>query len=182
MKKIISLSLFILAVNICTGQIFSTKESVITFFSEAPLENIEAINKVGKIILNTSNNELVARVPVNGFIFEKPLMQEHFNENYMESDRYPMALFKGKINEAIDYTKEGVHKVTATGKLNVHGIEKERTINGTLTVKKDEIAMQSEFTIRLEDHKISIPKVVFEKIAETVQVKINGTLIPFQKK
>lgn len=171
----------LLFTSISSAQIYMAKTCEIVFFSEAPLENIEAKNTAAKPILNTSTNDIAIRVPIKGFVFAKPLMQEHFNENYMESDKYPNGTFKGKINEKIDYTRDGTHKVTVTGKLDIHGVEKDRTLEGTLTIKGGEITLNSKFWVALEDHKITVPKVVFQNIADKILVTINSTLIPYKK-
>jgi len=105
-------------------------------------------------------------------------MQEHFNENYMESDKFPTASFKGKINDNVDLTKDGTYKVTASGTLNIHGVEKPRDIEGSVTVKGGNVSLSSNFRVKLEDHKIERPSVVFQNIAETIDVKINATLKP----
>lgn len=164
-----------------TAQIYTAKTCNISFFSEAPLENIEAKNSAAKPIFNTNSNELALRVPIKGFMFDKTLMQEHFNENYMESEKYPYSSFKGKINETIDYTKDGTHKVTVTGKLDMHGVEKDRTIPGTLTIKGNEITLNTEYDVKLADHKIEIPKLVFQNISESVKVKMVAVLQPYKK-
>jgi hypothetical protein len=152
-----------------------------SFYSKAPLENIEAFNRNTTSILNTANGEIAFTVPIKAFRFEKELMQEHFNEKYMESDKYPLATFKGKINEKVDYTKNGVYKVTTTGKLSIHGVEKDRTEKGTLTVKDGNITIDAEMKVTLNDFNITIPKLVFENIAETVDVKIHAPYVPFKK-
>ncbi len=109
-------------------------------------------------------------------------MQEHFNENYMETPKYPNASFRGKINEKIDYKKDGVYKVTCTGKLNMHGVDQLRTIDGTITVKGNEVVLDSQFFVKTVDHKIDVPKVVFEKIAENIKVTVNAKYAPYVKK
>src|SRR5687768_6756891 len=147
-KGILSLS----AILICStlfAQIYTTKTCQVSFFSEAPMENIEAHNKVSFPILNTANREIAIRVPITGFVFEKSLMQEHFNENYMESGKYPNAVFKGTINEAIDFKKSGTHKVTVTGKLDIHGVTQDRTLDGTITINGEEITFASNFNVKV---------------------------------
>lgn len=168
--------------NIAYAQIYSGKTTEITFFSTAPLENITAVNKVSRPLLNTKSGDVQIKVPITGFIFEKPLMQEHFNENYMESEKFPDATFKGKIQETVDYTKDGTHKVNIKGKLTVHGVEKERTLPATLVIKGSEITVESKFQITLKEHNITVPELVFQKIAETVDVTLKSTLQPYQKK
>ena len=181
MKKIFS---FIIASALSTSmfaQIYMAKTCEISFFSASPLENIEAINKATKPLINTSTNDIQMKIVISAFVFEKPLMQEHFNENYMESEKFPDAIFKGKINEKIDFTKDGENKVTVTGKLKIHGIEKDRTIDGVVTVKGTQIIIASKFNVHIADHGIKVPSLYVQNIAEDVEVKLNATLEPFKK-
>lgn len=150
--------------------IFSTKEGSITFFSGAPLEDIEAKNSKTISLLNTGNGEIAVRVPIDQFQFRNKLMQEHFNENYMESERYPHATFKGKINENIDFRKPGIYDVSATGVLNIHGVNKKRLLKGRLQVTDEGFTLNTKFDVLLADHKIKIPRLVFNKIAERIAV------------
>jgi len=181
MKKI-TIFLFCLAFgSAASAQIYIAKTCVISFFSYAPVENIEATNKACKPIINTATNDVQMKVPINGFQFEKPLMQEHFNENYMESDKFPNAIFKGKINEKIDWTKDGEYKVTVTGKLTIHGIEKDRTIDGIVKIKGQQIEISSKFRVHIADHGIKVPSLYVQNIAEDVDVKLNATLEPYKK-
>ncbi len=173
--------LFLISGHVLHAQIFVATSSTVSFFSEAPLENIEATNTTARPILNTANNEVAMRVPIKGFTFEKDLMQEHFNENYMESDKYPNATFKGRIIDTVDFTTEGIHKVAIKGMLDIHGISKERTLEATLKVGRNEITVSSEFWISTKDHGIEIPKVVFQNISEKILVKMKLTLVPYKK-
>ncbi|MCB0402860.1 MAG: YceI family protein [Flavobacteriales bacterium] len=177
---ILSISL-LLSVSLSFSQnIYKAVQGEIAFFSETPIENIDAHNTNLKALLNTDNNEIAFVVTNVGFKFEKPLMEEHFNENYMESDKYKVSSFKGTISgDLIEYAKDGEYPVTAKGTLDVHGVSQEREIKGTLIVKGGMITMKSEFNIALKDHKIKIPKVVVQNIAETVKVTVN---IDFEKK
>lgn len=186
MKRITTIYLLLLALLpglTASAQtvVFTSKSMTITFFSEAPLENIEAITKNGTSVLTTSKNEVVFLVPIKSFTFDKSLMQEHFNENYMESNKYPNATFKGIINEAIDYKMNGTHKVSVTGKLNVHGVDRDRTINGFVTIKDGIISISSDFVIECKEHDIKIPNLLAEKIAEKVMVKVSGSYAPYVK-
>lgn len=160
------------------AQIYKSNSCEITFFSEAPMENIDAVNKDGKSILNTKTNELVFVVTIIGFKFKKPLMEEHFNENYMESDKYKTAHFKGQVIGDVDYLKDGEYNVKAKGVLNIHGVDQEREISGVITVKNGTIELNSSFDVQLKDHKIKIPKMVIKNIAETVKVTVKSSLIP----
>jgi hypothetical protein len=183
MKKIILLSVFsILAVMFADGQnLYICRSGQVTFFSDAPLEDIEAVNRNTTALLNPLNGELAFTVPIKAFKFDKELMQEHFNEKYMESDKYPDATFKGKINEKIDYTKDGTHNVTATGRLKIHGVEKDRTEKGVLTIKDGNVSLKCEMTVMVKDFNITIPKLVFENIAEKIDVKIQAPFVPYKK-
>lgn len=109
-------------------------------------------------------------------------MEEHFNENYMESQKFPNSIFKGKINEKVDYTKDGENKVTVTGKMEIHGVVKDVTIDGTLTVKGTELALSSKFKVKVADYNIKVPSLYVKNIAEVVDVTLNSILEPFQKK
>jgi polyisoprenoid-binding protein YceI len=156
------------------AQIYMTTAGKVQFFSETPLENIVAVNSTVSSLINTKTDSILVRMKNTGFVFKNSLMQEHFNENYMESTRYPLSSFRGKINEKIDYQKEGTYAVTATGKLNIHGVEKTETINGTLLIKGDIIHINAEFAVRTGDFKIEVPKLVFEKIAEEIKVTMTA--------
>ena len=181
MKKIFFL--FLLASASISGfsQIYIAKTCEISFFSVSPLEDISAVNKACKPIVNTATNDVQMKIAITAFQFEKPLMQEHFNENYMESDKFPNAIFKGKINEKIDWTKDGEYKVTTTGKLNIHGIEKDRTIEGVVKIKGQEITLNSKFKIHIADHGIKVPSLYVQNIAEDVDVTLNAVLEPYKK-
>lgn len=177
MRYLIMLT-FCLCAIMTQAQIVKSTSTDITFFSKAPLEDIEAENKEGKSLIKTSTNDIAWVVSIRGFHFEKPLMEEHFNENYMETEKgkeYKTASFKGKINEEIDWTKDGVYKVTATGMLTIHAVSKKRTLEGELEIKDGKVMLISEFKVNLEDHDIEIPKMVLKNIAETVDVKVAGT-------
>jgi polyisoprenoid-binding protein YceI len=105
-------------------------------------------------------------------------MQEHFNEKYMESEKFPLSQFRGTIQEKIDLKVAGTYQVTVKGKLTIHGVEQERTITGTITVKDGKITVQSKFKIKVADHKIEIPSLVATKIAEELDVEVNAVLLP----
>ncbi|AMS28148.1 hypothetical protein AEM51_09180 [Bacteroidetes bacterium UKL13-3] len=160
------------------AQLFSTSTGNIYFFSKTPVENIEAKSLQTLSVLNVATKELVFRVTNTTFKFPNKLMEEHFNEKYIESEKYPNSTFKGKINEDIDLTKDGDYQVTVSGKLNIHGVEQDRTIPGTISVKDGAITLLSEFKVKEVDHKIQIPKLVLAKIAEEIDVKVDAKLLP----
>jgi YceI-like domain len=159
--------------------LYSTNGGETSFFSSTPVEDISAVNKNVQSILNTANGEIAVQMAMKQFVFPNKLMQEHFNENYIESEKYPKATFKGKINETIDYSKSGTYDISATGDFMIHGIAKPRTLNGKLTIGQGTISLTSEFEVALTDHKIDVPKIVFVKIAQTIKVKSSVVLLPF---
>lgn len=180
MKKIIFI-LFLFTALGCTAQsIYICRSGETTFFSKAPLEDIEAVNKNTTSLLNTATSDIVFTVPMKAFKFKKDLMREHFNEKYVESDKFPDATFKGKINEKVDFTKDGIYKVTATGKLKIHGVEKDRTEKGTLVIKGKEINLHTELEVLVKDFNIEIPQLVFEKVSEKIDVKLDATYVPYK--
>lgn len=181
MKKVLlSLTAIVFSTSMF-AQIFMAKTCEVSFFSASPLENIEAINKAAKPLINTSTNDVQIKIVNTAFVFEKPLMQEHFNENYMESEKYPNTIFKGKINEKVDWTKDGETKVTVTGKMSMHGVEKEITIDGVVTKKGDEITISTKFKIKIADYGVKVPSLYIQNIAEIVDVKLDAVLAPFKK-
>ena len=108
-------------------------------------------------------------------------MQEHYNENYIETEKFPYATFKGKIKETIDYSKDGTHNVTMEGTLDMHGVELPRTILGTVEIKGGVIVMDSKFDVKVADHKIKVPSLYSEKIAENIRVTFNTEMRVFKK-
>lgn len=176
------------------AQIYQSTSSTTTFYSYTPMENIDATSDKGNFLLRTTDNMVSAQVEIKSFHFKNGLMEEHFNENYMETDKegpkdasgkptYPnrYAKFKGKINETIDYKKDGVYPITMTGKFMCHGVEKDRTIKGTLTIKGGVMKVDAKFDVPLKDHNITVPEAVGTKIAETIQVTISADLAERKK-
>ncbi|NNF01783.1 MAG: YceI family protein [Bacteroidia bacterium] len=163
------------------AQKYIGKSGDVHFFSTAPLEDIEASTTKINSLLDTETGEIAIIVTMNSFEFEKSLMQEHFNEKYLETHEYRFAVFKGKVNEKIDYMKNGEHKVTCTGMLKLHGVEKEYTVKGGIKINDDSITYSTKFNVRLEDHDIKIPKIVFQNIAEVVEVSASSKLSEYVK-
>jgi hypothetical protein len=184
--KSIKLSFALLLLSCCSifAQIYKNKDKggKVHFFSATPMENIEANTNAAISIINTSTDSINFRIQITTFQFKNSLMQEHFNENYMESSKYPLAIMKGKINEKIDFKKDGTYKVTANCNITVHNVMKPYLLNGTLTIKNGEVQLLSKFDIKLVDHKIEVPKLVMSKIAESIAVDVDFTYIPFVRK
>lgn len=181
-KKILLITIMLFTGMMGKAQIYIGKTCDISFFSKGPIEDIYAINKSSKPILNAATNEVAMKITIKAFVFEDKLMEEHFNEKYLESDIYPHATFAGKINEKItDFKKDGINNVTITGKLNMHGVEKEITINAVAIVKNQIISFETKFFVALKDYKIEVPKLVSQNIAEVIEITAKGTLVEFKK-
>jgi len=175
------LLLTFIAMLLCTGlkaQIWVSKNVTSSFFSTTPVEDIDAQSKTGASAINTKTNEIIFKINNTSYQFKKKLMQEHFNENYIESDKYPTSDFKGKIVEQIDFSKPGTYPITVKGNLQIHGVTKEYQAKGSLVITNDEAKATSAFNVKLADHDIKIPTIVFKQIAETIQVKMNATYQP----
>lgn len=164
------LFLFCLQVSKAQSPIYICKNGLASFYSSAPLEDIEASNNHAVASLNISNKSLLIRVPINQFQFRNKLMQEHFNDIFMESKRYPEAVFDGKIFDLTDLSKPGVYHVTATGEFVVHGVERIRTLHGKITITQTNIILETQFEVLLADHDIEVPEIVFNKVAEKIRV------------
>lgn len=154
------------------ARVYRSVKSSTSFFSDAPIEDIKAGNDGGASVLNAGTGEIVFLVPIRGFRFQKSLMQEHFNENYLESDRYPTATFKGKILDFKGLTT-GRQEVRARGLLNIHGVERQVTVSGSIEKTDGGLHLLSKFKVKLEDHAIRIPRIVIRNIAEVVEVSLD---------
>lgn len=166
---------FLTSVNQAGGGLYASKNAKISLYSKAPIEDIEASTTSGASVYNSATGDVAFSVPIKSFHFEKSLMQAHFNENYMESDKYPTATFKGKVASPPDVSKDGTYTVKATGDLTVHGVTQNRTIDGTFTVKGGVVTLNTEFMVKCADHKITIPQLVFHNIAETIRIQVAAT-------
>lgn len=151
------------------------QRSVITFLSDAPMEQISAQNTRSTGLLDPEVRSFAVQVPLVAFEgFNAPLQREHFNENYMVSRTWPHASFAGRIIESVDLTIPGTHSVRAKGKLVIHGVEKERIIACKLVVSPEGIRVTSAFDVAVDEHDIRVPRVVQQKIASVVQVTVDA--------
>lgn len=180
MKMLFFLSIILLSWTKHTyaQNIFVCKNVTISFYSSAPIEDIEAITDKAVSALNIANNTVYFKVPIRSFRFQKSLMQEHFNENFLESDRYPYSTFNGTLVNAVDFNKEGKYPVVVEGQLSIHGVTRKYREKGALEVNNGRITIASEFKVRLADHHVAIPKLLFKNIAEVVSVKVHATYLP----
>ena len=156
---------------------FFTRSGKVVFSASTPFEKIEAENDKGTSVLDPVTGQVEFAVLMKAFLFEKAMMQEHFNEKYVESDMYPKSVFKGTIENlgTIDFKKDGVYKLTASGLLTLHGITKTVQVSGILTVSKGVIMTSSEFQVAAADYGIEIPSLVRDKIAKVVTIKTEAT-------
>jgi polyisoprenoid-binding protein YceI len=180
MKKFI-VSLFLILVArgyaVSPGDYFFTSTGTISFTSNAPLEIIKASSDKMKGLIDESKKTFAFRVAYQTFEgFNSSLQRDHFNEKYVESEKYPEAIFDGTIAEEIDFSKNGTFTVNAKGKLNIHGVEKDRIIKSTVTVTNGMVHIESKFNVLLADHNIRIPKIVTQKIATEIVVEVKADL------
>ena len=173
--KIISLLLITSLFQLASAQKFITKTGHVWFYSHTPMEDIEAHNRqvVSSLDVSTGNLEFV--MLIKSFEFTRALMQEHFNENYMESDKLPKASFKGKITNVaqVNFKKDGTYTAEVTGDLTIHGVTKTVTNKGTITIKGTTIKADAKFTIIPQDYGIKIPSLVENKIAKEMQITVD---------
>lgn len=178
---VLSTLLLLSGSGVAQSALYATSTGQTSFFSETPAENISAINKKTQAILNISTGEIAVRMNIRDFDFPNELMEEHFNENYLESEKYPTATFRGKLDEMVDFSKKGTHDLSATGAFTIHGKTQPRTLKGRLIVHDGGIAIESGFEVSLTDHAIEVPKIVFMKIAQVIRVKAAYSLTPYKK-
>ena len=194
MNKIIFSLLLALITSPIFSQIYTAKtgSTSIVFFSKSPLEDIEAINKGATVVLKASTNDIQIRITNQNFKFKNALMEEHFNENYMETEKklevngaatYPnrYSEFRGKINEKIDYAADGETKVTVTGKLTMHNVTNDVTINGTVTKTGNDLKLYCVFKVKVRDYEIKVPSMYVKNIAEEIDITFTSVLESYKK-
>ena len=157
---------------------FMSNKGYVSFFSEAPVSDVDARNDKVKVELNISDGEVIIDITMMDFQFKNRKMGRDARKKYLEIDKYSKAGFKGKIQGKIDYDKPGSYQATATGKLKIHGVEKDITEKGTVTVgDKGQIKLESEFNVALEDYKIETPEILGKKMTkDKILVKVEATL------
>jgi hypothetical protein len=177
MKKTL-FSFLIMASLHANAQKFMTKTGSVDFSASGPVEKIEGNNKSTACLLDSKTGAVDFIVQIKSFVFEKQLMQEHFNENYMESDKFPKSSFKGMINnpEAINFSKDGEYNTEVSGKLTLHGVTKDVKSSGKVIIKGGKPTLKSSFIVLLADYGIDIPGAVKDKISKNVKINVNCTL------
>ncbi len=172
MKNFLLLFLFTLALQKSHAQMYLTRNGYIGFFSKTPLENVIAENRQVYAVIDPDKKNLAFVSLMKGFLFAKELMQEHFNENYIESDKYPKASFTGNFTGDVDVKTEGVYPVQVNGQLTLHGITKPIQVPATIEVHQGKITGKSDFKLTPADFDIKIPSIVREKIASQMDVHV----------
>jgi hypothetical protein len=177
-KQTIILAAILLSTTIVSAQKYMTKNGTIKFFSDTPMEKIEGVNRQVNSALDFATGNFVFKVLIQGFEFEKALMQEHFNENYMESEKFQNSTFNGKITNIKDVNlgKDGEYKVVAEGDLSMHGVTNKVKVNGTLEVKAGKVIGKATFNVAPKDYNITIPSAVIKNISTAIQVDVNISL------
>jgi len=146
------------------------QNSKIEFYSYAPLEDIQAVNTESVGAIDIESGEFIIKIPVNSFEFPNKLMQKHFNDSYLETDIYPECIFRGKLNEN-----------SASGEITLHGVTKKIKIPISKTINEENIIISTDFKILLKDHKIKIPRLLFQNIAEEIEIKVSSEFIKYKK-
>ena len=179
-KLFLPVLLCVLFAQMLSAQVYVTRNGTIRFFSEAPLENIEAINRQVNSALNVDNGEFVFRLPMRSFAFEKALMQEHFNDNFVESHKYPNASFEGEIANIndVDLNSGEEIEVLVQGELTIKDVTKSISESGTLQLKDDKIHGTAEFIVEPEAYNIRIPNRYTRNIASEIAVFVDIVLSP----
>jgi YceI-like domain len=174
MKRLFLFLFFLNIVFAANAQKYMTKNGYIGFYSHTPMEDIKGDNNQVAAVLDISTGEMVFQALIKSFHFDRALMEEHFNENYMESDKIPKSSFKGKITNlsTVDFSKNGTYDVTVEGDLTIHDVTNKISTKGTLEVLTSGINVNSKFKIVPEDYKINIPGVVRDKIDKNLEVTV----------
>jgi hypothetical protein len=179
-KGIISFCLLLIATSLIAQDKYFTKSGAISFVSKGVIETITASHRSVTCVLDAKTGAIQFAVLMKGFEFKKAMMQEHFNENYVESDKYPKAEFRGQVtnNANIAYTKDGSYNAHVKGKLTLHGQTKDVEADGNITVKTGKLVLTSKFNILMSEYDIDIPGPVQENMSDNISITVNCTLEP----
>lgn len=163
-----------------TGNLYFTRNGHVSFLSSTPLEDIKGDNNQVVSILDVSSGAMEFSILINAFQFDKAKLQEHFNENYMESTKFPKATYKGTVSNLADikFGTAGTYKTKVNGKMTIHGVTKDLATEGTIEVKGTQLLVKSNFTVNPEDYQVKIPDAVKDKIAKSIKVSVDCTLNP----
>ncbi|MFM7310088.1 MAG: YceI family protein [Flavobacteriales bacterium] len=177
----------IAAITILSTQVqaqkFYTKSGLVHFFSDAKMEDINADNNSASCVIDASSGAMEWSLLNKGFTFESAFMQEHFNENYMESDKFPKSTFKGTISNmsAINLKKDGNYTANVSGDLTMHGVTKNMSTTATFTVSGGKISCSSKFYVKPSDFNINIPGDKKDSISNNIEITVSGNLQELKK-
>jgi polyisoprenoid-binding protein YceI len=183
MKQIILLAFIALSFQTLKAQQYMDRSAYVGFFSETKMENIKADNNKGTLVYDAATGSIQMSALMKAFEFEKALMQEHFNENYVESDKFPKAVFKGKVENhtSINLSKDGTYNVKVTGEMSMHGVTKKITTDAVFKVSGGKITCESKFNVKPEDYNITIPNTVRDNIASAIAITVKANLEVLKK-
>jgi|694.fasta_scaffold05201_13 hypothetical protein len=184
MKKTITLFIAAAFTGIsANAQKYFTKDGSIEFHSNAKLEKIEATNNKSTCVLDAAAGTIEWSVLTKGFVFENAFMGEHFNENYMESDKFPKASFKGKVDNmsSVNLQKDGSYKSKVSGFLTMHGVTKEISVDATFTVAGGKISSEAKFPVKASDYNIVIPGDKADNISNNIDIEVKANLTELKK-
>jgi polyisoprenoid-binding protein YceI len=184
MKRLFLLGFLLNIVLLANAQKYMTKNGYIGFLSQTSVETIKADNNQVVGVMDVATGEMVFQALIKSFHFDRALMEEHFNENYLESDKIPKATFKGKITNlsSVDFTKNGTYDVTVDGDLTIHDVTNKISTKGTLEVVSGGLNANAKFKIVPEEYKINIPSVVRDKIDKNLEVTVQVKFSPLASK
>ncbi len=178
-KLLLTVGFLIAGITVVFAQKYMTRTGKISFDASVPsTPEVKAINDEMANILDAKTGAIIFEVPIKSFKFERALMQEHFNENYMESDKYPKSDFRGNITNLgeINFTKDGTYNAKVSGKLTIHGVTNEITVAGTATIEGNRILLKAKFSVKLKDYNISIPSIVSDKLSREATITLESGL------
>jgi hypothetical protein len=172
MIRVISLVIILLPFNGLSQKRYASEKSHVSFFSDGVIEDIKASNTKVTSILDLVSGEVAYLLSPKDFQFEKKLMQVHFNEKYLESEKYPRSTFQGKI-VGYDPSNPQIQHVNAIGKLLIHGVARDIDVPGTLHIEGNTVTLRSKFIVKLVDYDIKVPQIVWQNIAQQVEVSVH---------
>ena len=175
MKKLLSLLTVCAFTFSAFAQVYKTSTGKVDFLSKTPAEDIAAKSSKVKAAIDSESGAVQFSISVNSFQFKKSLMQKHFQENYMETTKYPKSKFKGKLvdKSKVKWKTDGTYKVSVKGKLTMHGVTKTVTVPGKVIIKDGKPTLKASFKVKPKDYKIKIPASSASKIAKSVTINVN---------
>jgi len=175
MNKFFLLAIFAILSTGVSAQKYMTKTGKISFFSKTKMEDISAINTSISSIIDASTGDVKFVGLMKSFKFPKPLMEEHFNENYVESDKFPKTTFAGKITNLseVNFSKDGKYPAHVSGVLEIHGVKKNVETKGSIIVKGNAISVDAKFIVQISDYNIAIPTAVKGTINNSIEITVD---------